>query len=66
MLESIEEAAGSRRIPLVVVSAGGEYTEVLKRALEEKNVPTFSSTQRAVGALAALWTYSKKRVPRSP
>jgi acetyl coenzyme A synthetase (ADP forming)-like protein len=58
VVEVIEEAAAKGKKPVVVVSAGGEYTEILKRNLEEKNVPTFSSTRRAVDSLRALWEYS--------
>ena len=38
-----------------VISAGGEYTEKLKKKLEEAGVPCFSSPKRCVEVLATLY-----------
>ena len=45
---------------MIVISAGGKYTEALKRPLEEAGVPTFSYPDQGIAALKALYTYSTK------
>jgi len=55
----ISDAARKKKKPIVVVSAGGRYTEVLKKALEDSDVPCFSYPERAVSALKALHEYGK-------
>ncbi|MBI4017720.1 MAG: CoA-binding protein [Candidatus Aenigmarchaeota archaeon] len=57
----VQEAFRASKKPIVIVSAGGNYTEVLKRTLDENGVPTFSYPDRAVAALRALWEYSNKK-----
>jgi len=59
VVELIEEASSKKKKPMIVVSAGGDYTEILKKSMEEKDIPTFSSSQRSVASLAALWNYAR-------
>ncbi len=59
--EVIIEASRNKKKPMVVISAGGEFTEVLKKTLEDNGVPCFSYPDRAVLALKALYKYAMKR-----
>ncbi|UCG95737.1 MAG: CoA-binding protein [archaeon] len=43
-----------------ILSAGGDYTENLKKKLEEGGMPCFSSPKRCIEVLHALYSYSKK------
>lgn len=43
--------------PIVVVSTGGEFTKVLKRNLEENNIPCFMFPENAVRAIKQLVDY---------
>ncbi len=45
--------------PMVVVSAGGTYSQVHKSIMENSGVPVYPSPERAARALAALVRYSK-------
>jgi acetyl coenzyme A synthetase (ADP forming)-like protein len=56
----ISDAGRKKKKPIVVVSAGGRYTEVLKKSLEDSDVPCFSYPERAVRALRALYDYGKR------
>jgi acyl-CoA synthetase (NDP forming) len=40
-----------------VVSAGGDYTEVLKKTLEDIGIPTFSYPQSAAKAMKVLYEF---------
>ncbi len=53
IVDVIQEFSG--RKPLVVVAAGGRYTEALKKPLEDSGIPCFSYPERAAKALAVLW-----------
>ncbi len=44
--------------PVVVIAAGGRFTEVLKKSMEDFGVPTFSYPEKAAKALGALYDYS--------
>lgn len=44
--------------PIVVIAAGGRFTEVLKKSMEDFGVPTFSYPEKAAKALRALYDYS--------
>lgn len=57
----ISDAGRKKKKPIVVVSAGGRYTEVLKKSLEDSDVPCFSYPERAVSSLKALYDYGKKQ-----
>ncbi len=50
--------------PLVVIAAGGRFTEVLKKTLEDSGVPTFSYPERAAQALRALYEFGQERRKR--
>lgn len=47
--------------PIVVIAAGGRFTEVLKKSMEDSGVPTFSYPEKAARALRALYDYSLAR-----
>ena len=47
--------------PVVVIAAGGRFTEVLKKSMEDMGVPTFSYPEKAARALRALHDYSLSR-----
>ena len=59
--ESILEAAGKSKKPMVVVSAGGRYTEVLKKSMESGGVPCFSYPSQAARAMSVLYRYAEHR-----
>lgn len=50
--------------PMVVIAAGGRFTEVLKKSMEDFGVPTFSYPEKAARALRALHDYSIARTRR--
>lgn len=47
--------------PIVVIAAGGRFTEVLKKSMEDFGIPTFSYPEKAARALRALYDYSCAR-----
>ena len=49
-----------KKKPIVVVSAGGEFTEVLKNTVESNNVPTYTFPEDAIKALKHLIEYNGK------
>jgi len=59
IVEVVIEAVKENKKPIIVIAAGGDYTEVLKKSLEESGVPCFSYPDRAAEALRSLYEYSK-------
>jgi acetyl coenzyme A synthetase (ADP forming)-like protein len=57
IVEIISAANKRRKKPIVVIAAGGRYTEVLKKTLEDSGIPTFSYPGRSAEALRALCEY---------
>ena len=57
----ISAAADRSDKPIVVIAAGGRFTEVLKKTLEDSEVPTFSYPEKAAAALRALYDFGKER-----
>lgn len=53
------KAAQQKTKPIVVVSTGGEYTELHRRILDGYGVPTYSSPTSAVHALAHFLHYNR-------
>ncbi|MEM2974464.1 MAG: hypothetical protein QW112_02460 [Candidatus Micrarchaeia archaeon] len=50
-------AAAQNRKPIIAISIGGQFTSINKQILESNGVPTYSSPEVAVGALAKLTWY---------
>ncbi|HLD78664.1 MAG TPA: CoA-binding protein, partial [archaeon] len=61
VVEVVAEEAEKRSKPVIVISAGGRYTEVLKKSLEDLGIPTFSYPERAAEAIKALVAAAPKR-----
>jgi acyl-CoA synthetase (NDP forming) len=59
VVETIINAYKKMEKPIFVISAGGEFTEVLKKSLEEFGVPTFSYPQSAAKAMRILCQFGK-------
>jgi acetyl coenzyme A synthetase (ADP forming)-like protein len=57
----VSAAAERSDKPLIVIAAGGRFTEVLKKTLEDSGVPTFSYPERAAQALRALYEFGQER-----
>jgi acetyl coenzyme A synthetase (ADP forming)-like protein len=60
IVETITNAFKSSSKPIFVISAGGEYTEVLKKSLEDFGIPTFSYPQNAAKAMRVLYEFSEE------
>ncbi len=61
IVEVINEANSKKRKPIVVIAAGGRYTETLKKSLEGYGIPCFSYPERAAESLNALYQYSRRK-----
>lgn len=59
IVDVLIEANDLKRKPIVVVSAGGEYTEVMRRNLEENGIPTYTYPEDGVRAVQQLVKYHK-------
>jgi len=60
VVDVISELARKSKKPMVVIAAGGRFTEVLKKSLENNGVPCFSYPEKAAAALRALYEYGKR------
>ena len=61
ILDIITEAKDLKKKPIIVVSTGGEFTDTLKRSLEDNGVVNFTFPEDAVKAIKALTEYYLKR-----
>ncbi|MFH1592572.1 MAG: CoA-binding protein [Candidatus Woesearchaeota archaeon] len=57
VVDVIAEYNDYKKKPIIVVSTGGEFTEVLREALNKNNVVTFTFPKEAVKAIGALVEY---------
>lgn len=55
----VSAVAGKCSKPLIVIAAGGRFTEVLKKSIEDFGTPTFSYPEKAAKALAALYEFGR-------
>ncbi|MBI4175750.1 MAG: CoA-binding protein [Candidatus Aenigmarchaeota archaeon] len=61
IIDILSEFSNERKKPMIVISSGGRYTEVLKKSMEDFGIPTFSYPQGAAEALKALYDFSRKK-----
>ncbi len=61
VIDTITGFAVQKKKPIIVISAGGRYTETLKKTLEDSGIPTFSYPHQACEAMRVLYEYSKKQ-----
>lgn len=61
VVDVLIEANDLKKKPIAVVSAGGEFTEVLKKNVEANNIPTYTFPENAVKAIRNLVRYYWKR-----
>lgn len=59
IIHVLTKASDDKRKPIATISIGGTYTEVYRKILEGKGVPSYNSPQAAVKALERLITYSR-------
>ncbi len=57
VVDVVTEFNDLKKKPIIVVSTGGEFTEVLKDNLERNNVPCFTFPEQAVKAIKKLTEY---------
>jgi len=59
IIHVLTKAIDEQTKPIVTISVGGTYTEVYRKILESKGVPSYNSPKAAVKAMERLVTYSK-------
>src|SRR3989344_3284009 len=60
VVDVIIEARDMKKKPLVIVSTGGEFTDVLSRSVEDNNVPAYTFPENAVRAIKHFVDYYGK------
>ncbi|MEK6951643.1 MAG: CoA-binding protein, partial [Nanoarchaeota archaeon] len=60
IVEVITEFNDMQKKPIIVVSTGGEFTQVLKKNLETNKIPCFDYPEQAVRAIKKLTEYYEK------
>jgi acetyl coenzyme A synthetase (ADP forming)-like protein len=60
VVDVVSAISDRKKKPLIVIAAGGRYTEVLKKSLEDFGVPCFSYPEGAALALKALYDNSMR------
>ena len=61
IVDVITEINDLKKKPMIVVSTGGEFTELLKKSLEENNIPCYTFPEEAVNSIKALTEYYLKK-----
>ena len=61
IIDVIIEFNDMKKKPFVVVSTGGEFTEVLSKSLADNGIVTFTFPEEAVQAVGALVEYYTKK-----
>ncbi len=60
IVEIISEMHEETKKPIIVVSTGGEFTEILSENLEERGLPVFNFPEDAIKAVDKLVWYDRK------
>ena len=60
IVDILVEVNDLRKKPIAVVSTGGDFTEVLRKSLEENGVPCYTFPENAIAALAQAAHYYEK------
>jgi len=60
IVDTVINAVKTSDKPIFVISAGGEYTEVLKKTMEQSGIPTFSYPQNAARAMKVLYEFGEE------
>ena len=68
IVEVITEAHSNSKKPIIVVSTGGEFTELLSKSLMERGIPVFNFPTETITALDKVVAYElrHKRVKPTP
>lgn len=59
IIHVLSKASDDRRKPIATISIGGTYTEVYRKILEGKGVPSYNSPTAAIRAIKKFINYSK-------
>ncbi len=59
IIHVLTKAMDEQTKPIATISVGGTYTEIYRKILESKGVPSYNSPKAAVKAMERLVTYSK-------
>lgn len=59
IIHVLTQASDDRRKPIATISIGGAYTELYRKILESKGVPSYNSPIGAIKALERWFTYSE-------
>jgi len=60
IVEVITEAHHSSKKPIIVVSTGGEFTELLSKSLMERGIPVFNFPNETINALDKVVAYEMR------
>ncbi|MCK4669882.1 MAG: CoA-binding protein [Nanoarchaeota archaeon] len=59
VVDVITELNDKKKKPIIVIMTGGDFSDLIKRSLEEKGVPCFTFPDNAIKSLAQLVKYHK-------
>ena len=62
IIDIITEFNDLKKKPIVVVSTGGEFTDVLKRSLEDNGIVNYTFPEEAIKSIKALVDYYSKKL----
>jgi acetyl coenzyme A synthetase (ADP forming)-like protein len=59
VVDAITESQVTSGKPIVVCTIGGDFTQILVKMLEENQIPSYTTPERAINAIYALTRYAK-------
>jgi acetyl coenzyme A synthetase (ADP forming)-like protein len=59
VVDAITESQVTTGKPMVVCTIGGDFTQILVKMLEENQIPSYTTPERAISAIYALTRYAK-------